>query len=92
MVPHCLLSIYFSTSGSVLFNSFLPFELAREGIENVTAAKWKKCVDHVIQKVENYYRTSDGVVEQAVERVVGVEDTSDSEEILLGDDENDNND
>ena len=32
-----------------------------------------------------YYRTSDGVLEQAVERLVG-------EEILLGDDENDNND
>ena len=70
-------------------------QLAREGVENVTAAKWKKCVDHVIQKVENHYRTSDGVVEQAVEMLVievGAEDSSDSEEILLGDDENDNND
>ncbi|XP_062502992.1 uncharacterized protein LOC134179964 [Corticium candelabrum] len=70
-------------------------QLAREGVENVTAAKWKKCVDHVIQKVENHYRTSDGVVEQAVESLVievGAEDSSDSEEILLGDDENDNND
>ena len=70
-------------------------QLAREGVENVTAAKWKKCVDHVIQKVENHYRTSDGVVKQAVESLVievGAEDSSDSEEILLGDDENDNND
>ena len=70
-------------------------QLAREGVENVTTAKWKKCVDHVIQKVENHYRTSDGVVEQAVESLVievGAEDSSDSEEILLGDDENDNND
>ena len=58
----------------------------------MTVAKWKKCVDHVIQKVENHYRTSDGVVKQVVERVVGVEDSSDSEEILLGDDENNNND
>ena len=58
----------------------------------MTAAKWKKCVDHVIQKVENYYRTSDGVLEQVVERLVGEENSSDSEEILLGDDENDNND
>ena len=33
-----------------------------------------------------------GVVEQAVERLVGAEDSTDSEEILLGDDENDNND
>ena len=79
-------------SGSVLFNSFLPFELAKEGVENVTAAKWKKCVDHVIQKVENHYRTSDGMVEQAVERLLGAEDCSDSEEILLGEYENDNND
>ena len=47
----------------------------------MTAAKWKKCVDHVIQKVENRYRTSDGVVEQAVARLVGAEDSSDSEEI-----------
>ena len=70
-------------------------QLAREDVENVTAAKWKKCVDHVIQKVENHYRTSDGVVEQAVESLaieVGAEDSSDSEEILIGDDENDNND
>ena len=44
--------------------------LAREAVESVTAAKWKKCVDHVIQKVENHYRASDGVVEQAVERLV----------------------
>ena len=58
----------------------------------MTEAKWKKCVDHVIQKVENHYRTSDGVVEQAVERLVGAEDSSDSDEILLGDNENDNND
>ena len=58
----------------------------------MTAAKWKKCVNQVIQKVENHYRTSDGVVEQAVERLVGAEDSSDSEETLLGDDENDNND
>ncbi len=58
----------------------------------MTAAKWKKCVDQVIQKVENYYRTSDGVVEQAVERLVSAEDSSDSEEILLGNDENGNND
>ena len=58
----------------------------------MTAAKWKKCVDHVIQKVENYYRTSDGVLEQVVERLVGAEDSSDSQEILLEDDENDNND
>ena len=71
-------------------NSFLPFELAREGVENVTAAKRKKYVDHVIQRVENHYKTSDGVVEQAVERLVGAEDSSGSEEILLGDDENDN--
>ena len=42
--------------------------------------------------MESHYRTSDGVVEQAVERLVGVENSSDSEEILLGDDENDNND
>ena len=65
-------------------------QLAREGVENVTATKWKKCVDHV-----NHYRTSDGMVEQAVESLVievGAEDSSDSEEILLGDDENDNND
>ena len=41
--PHCLLSIYFSTLGSVLLNSFLPFEMAREGVENVKAAKWKRC-------------------------------------------------
>ena len=70
-------------------------QLARERVENVTAPKWKKCVDHVIQKVENHYRTSDGVVEQAVERLViqvGADDSSDSEEILLGDDENDKND
>ena len=39
-----------------------------------------------------YYRTSDGVLEQVVERLVGEENSSDSEEILLGDDENDNND
>ena len=58
----------------------------------MTAAKWKRCVDQVIQKVENYYRTSDGVVEQAVERLVSAEDSSDSEEILLGNDENGNND
>ena len=57
----------------------------------MTAAKWKKPVDHVIQKVESYYRTSDGVLEQAVERLVGKENSSDSEEILLGDDENDSN-
>ena len=57
----------------------------------MTAAKWKKPVDHVIQKVENYYRTSDGVLEQAVERLVGKENSSDSEDILRGDDENDNN-
>ncbi len=44
----------------------------------MTAAKWKKCVDNVIQKVENYYRTSDGVLEQAVERLVGEENSSDS--------------
>ena len=42
--------------------------------------------------MENHYRISDGVVEQAVESVVGAEDSSDSEEILLGDNENDNND
>ena len=47
----------------------------------MSAAKWKKCVDHVIQKVENHYRTSDGVAEQAVARLVGAEDSSDSEEI-----------
>ena len=58
----------------------------------MTAAKWKKPVDHVIQKVENNYKTSDGVLEQAVERLVGEKASSDSEEILLGDDENDNND
>ena len=44
---------------------------------------------YVIQRVENHYRMSDGVVEQAVERLVGAEDSSDSKEILLGD-ENDN--
>ena len=66
--------------------------MAKEGVENVMAAKWKKCVDHVIQKVENHYRTSDGVVEQEVERLVGAEDSSDSEKILLGEYENDNND
>ena len=43
-------------------------------------------------EVENHYRMSDGVLEQAVERLVGEENSSDSEEILLGDDENDNND
>ena len=75
--------IYFSMPGSVLCNTFLPFKLAREGVENVTAAKWKKCVDHIIQKVENHYRMSDSEVEQAVERLVGAEDSSDSEEILL---------
>ena len=37
-------------------------------------------------------RTSDGVVEQAVEILVGAEDSSDSEEILVGDGETDNND
>ena len=57
----------------------------------MTAAKWKKCVDHVIQNVENYYRTSDGVLEHAVERLVGEEKSSGSEEILLGDGENDIN-
>ena len=35
---------------------------------------------------------SDGTVEQTVERLVGAEYSSDSEEILLGDDEDDNND
>ena len=58
----------------------------------MTAAKWKKGVDHVIQKVENHYRMSDGVLEQAAERLVGEKNSSDSEEILVGDDENDNND
>ena len=52
----------------------------------------EKYVDHVIQIVENHYRTSDGGVEQAVERLVGAEDSSDSEENFLGDDENDGND
>ena len=42
--------------------------------------------------MENHYRTSNGVVEQAVEQLVGAEDTSNSKEIFLGDDENDNND
>ena len=58
----------------------------------MSAAKWKNCVDHIIQKVESYYRTSDGVVEQAVEILVGAEDSSDSEEILVRDGETDNND
>ena len=54
----------------------------------MAAAKWK-CVYHVNQKVDNHYRTSDGVVEQVVERLVGLESSSDSEEIH---DENDNSD
>ena len=35
--------------------------LAKEGIRNVTAEKWKKCVDHVIREVESHYRTRDGI-------------------------------
>ena len=54
----------------------------------MAAAKWK-CVYHVNQKVDNHYRTSDGVVKQVVERLVGLESSSDSEEIH---DENDNSD
>ena len=44
--------------------------LHKEGIQNVTIEKWKKCVDHVIREVESHYRTRDGIVEQAVERLV----------------------
>ena len=42
---------------------------AKEGIQTVTAEKWKKCVDHVIREVESHYRTCDGIVEQAEERL-----------------------
>ena len=60
-------------------------QLAREGIAQVTAEKWANCVKNVIQKVERHYRETDGIVEEAVDRVLievrrEEEETSESEE------------
>ena len=54
----------------------------------MTAERWKSCVEHVIHKVEDHYREVDGVVEEAVERVVieirrGEDESSDSEEVFV---------
>ena len=65
-------------------------QLAREGITQVTAEKWADCVKHVhvIQKVEKRYRETDGIVEEAVDRVLievrrEEEETSESEEAFV---------
>ena len=63
-------------------------KLAEGGISNLTAERWRSCVEHVIHKVEDHYRVADGVVEEAVERVVielrrGEDDSSDSEEAFV---------
>ena len=62
---------------------------ARKGIENVDSDRWASCVRHVITKVENHYRETDGLVERAVEELVislGHED-SDSEDGLAEDED-----
>ncbi len=63
-------------------------QLARDGITQVTAEKWANCVKHVIQKVEKHYRETDGIVEEAVDRVLievrrEEEETSESEEVFV---------
>ena len=65
---------------------------AKEGIQNVAAEKWKKCVDYVIREVKLHYRTCDGIVEQVVERLVievsnDDSSSSESEEIFVSDSE-----
>ena len=64
-------------------------QLAWEGIATVTAARWKKLIVHVQEKVEDHYWSCDGLYEQYVDRFIiplGGESDSDDDDLVDSDD------
>ena len=64
-------------------------QLAWEGIATVTAARWKKLIVHVQEKVEDHYWSCDGLYEQYVDRFIiplGGESDSDDDDSVDSDD------
>jgi hypothetical protein len=64
-------------------------DLLAVGIARVTPEKWKKCVDHVKDKVETNFWNLDGLMETAVEPVIitleNDDDSDDDFDALFGD-------